>query len=75
MIDISSINGDGTFEEDISLIYPGSLDLTKKNEGNISANNNILDLTVDLNVLSNLFSHKLYDKRGNFKFSVVNYPD
>ena len=45
MDDISSINGDGVFEEGISKIYPSSLELTKENdEENISAD--ILDLTV-----------------------------
>ena len=43
MDDISSINSDGVFQEDIPLIYPASLELKKENDGNTSAN--ILDLT------------------------------
>ena len=34
MDDISSINGDGTFEESVALIYPDSLELKKENDGN-----------------------------------------
>ena len=71
MDDISSINGDGTFEESVPFIYPVSLELTKENVGNTSAN--ILDLTVDL--LDNIFHYKLFDKRDKFKFNIVNYPD
>ena len=73
MDDISSINGDGTFHEDIPLIYPATLELKKENEGNVAAN--ILDLTVELNELSHTFVFKLYDKRDKFKFNIVNYPD
>ena len=73
MDDISSINSDGVFQEDISLIYPASLELKKENDGNTSAN--ILDLTVELNENSHTFVYKLYDKRDKFKFSIVNYPD
>ena len=35
MDDISSINSDGVFEEDISKIYPSSLEFTKENNGNM----------------------------------------
>ncbi len=73
MDDISSVNSDGVFEEDISKIYPSSLDLTKENDGNISAD--ILDSTVELETDSRKFSYKLYDKRDKFKFSIINYPD
>ena len=73
MDDISSINSDGVFQEDIALIYPASLELKKENDGNASAN--ILDLTVELNERLRTFSYKLYDKRDKFKFGIVNYPD
>ena len=67
MDDISSIKSDGEFEEDISKIYPLSLELTRENdEGNISAD--IIDLTVELGAHSKKFSYKLYDK-----FDIVNY--
>ena len=71
MDDISSINSDGVFQQDISLIYPSSLELKKENEGDISAN--ILDLNVELD--NHTFSYKLYDKRDKFPFQIVNYPD
>ena len=73
MDDISSINSDGVFEEDISKIYPSSLELTKENDGNMSAD--ILDLTVELAANCQKFGYKLYDKRDKFKFGIVNYPD
>ena len=71
MDDISSVNSDGAFQEDIPLIYPSSLELKKENEGTLSAN--ILDLTVELEYSG--FSYKLYDKRDKFPFEIVNYPD
>jgi len=71
MDDISSINGDGTFEESVPLIYPDSLELKKENVGNVSAN--ILDLTVEL--VGKIFTYKLFDKRDKFNFNIVNYPD
>jgi hypothetical protein len=73
MDDISSVNSDGVFQEDIPLIYPVSLELKKENDGDASAN--ILDLTVELNERLRTFSYKLYDKRDKFKFDIVNYPD
>ena len=73
MDDISSINSDGVFEEDTSVIYPSSLELKKENEGHLSAN--ILDLTVEFERSIHIFSYKPYDKRDKFKFKVVNYPD
>ena len=73
MDDISAINSDGVFENDISEIYPSSLDLKKENVGIQSAN--ILDLTVDLDFDTRKFTYKLYDKRDKFKFKIVNYPD
>ena len=72
--DMSSINSDGVFKEDISKICPSYLELTKENdEGNISAD--ILDLTVELGAHSRKFSYKLYDKRDKHKFSIANCPD
>ena len=67
MDDISSINGDGTFEESVLFIYPVSLELKKENVGNTSAN--ILDLTVEL--VDNVFHYKLFDKRDKFNFNIV----
>ena len=62
--DISSINSDEVFEEDISKIYPSSLELTKENdEGNISAD--ILDLTVELGAHSRKFSYMIKETNLN----------
>ena len=73
MDDISCLNLDGVFLEDVSVIYPSSLELKKENVGNESAN--ILDLTITLNSNHDGFCYKLYDKRDAFKFNIVNYPD
>ena len=73
MDDITCINSDGCFHQDISCIYPVSLELKKENEGDILAN--VLDLTISCNTSSGIFSYKLFDKRDKFKFPIVNYPD
>ena len=73
MDDISCLNLDGVFLEDVSSIYPSSLQLKKENVGNESAN--ILDLTITLSDCRDGFNYKLYDKRDSFKFNIVNYPD
>ena len=71
MDDISSINGDNVFDTDRHLIYPASLELKKENKGDAYAD--ILDLSIELK--NHSFSYKLFDKRDNFKFNIVNYPD
>ena len=73
MDDISCLNLDGVFLEDVSDIYPPSLELKKENVGTESAN--ILDLTISINSSKNGFDYKLFDKREAFKFGIVNYPD
>ena len=71
MDDISTINGDNTFHEDKTVIYPASLVLNKENVGSVTAD--ILDLSIKLD--SGNFHYKLYDKKDHFKFDIVNYPD
>ena len=71
MDDISIVNGDNAFHEDMSEIYPHSLVLNKENEGSIYAD--ILDLNIKLD--NGTFNYKIYDKKDKFKFEVVNFPD
>ena len=51
-------------------IYPKELQLNKANNSNISAD--FLDL--DLSINNGIVSSKIYDKRDNFNFKIVNYP-
>ena len=51
-------------------IYPKELRLNKTNESDFSAP--FLDL--DLSMNNGIISSKIYDKRGDFDFAIVNYP-
>ena len=73
MDDISCLNLDGVFQQDVHNIYPSSLVLNKENSGDSEAN--ILDLTITLDSGHGTFAFKLYDKRDAFKFEIINYPD
>ena len=68
--DITTLNSDGYFKEYFKEIYPPSLELNKENIGDLQAN--VLDL--DINILdNNKFSCKLFDKRDNFNFKIVQF--
>ena len=69
MDDITSINSDGVFAEYFNSIYPLSLDLNKENECNLSSC--VLDLNID--ILDGKFISRVYDKRDDFKFKVVQF--
>ena len=58
------------FEQYKSLIYPKELTLVKSNTNDQDAP--FLDLR--LTVYGNIVSVKIYDKREDFNFSIVNYP-
>ena len=51
-------------------MYPSELVLSCTDNSGLQAN--YLDL--NLSVENNYFNSKLYDKRDNFKFDVINYP-
>ena len=53
-------------------IYPKELRLNKTNESNFSAP--FLDLDLDLSINKGIISSKIYDKRDDFDFTIVNYP-
>ena len=58
------------FDNMISSIYPKELKLTKANISDISAA--FLDLDISIN--NGKVSTKIYDKRDDFDFNIVNYP-
>ena len=58
------------FDKMRTSIYPKELQLNKANNSDISAA--FLDL--DLSINSGIVSSKIYDKRDDFNFKIVNYP-
>ncbi len=68
MIDL---NNDGVMERIWKEIYPPELILKKENSTDQKAT--FLDLNIE--IIEKKFVTKLYDKRDNFKFNIVSYPD
>ena len=58
------------FDKMRTSIYPKELQLNKANNSDISAA--FLDL--DLSINNGIVSSKIYDKRDDFNFKIVNYP-
>ena len=63
------LNSDGCLAEYYNLIYPSSLTLNKDNE--IYTFANVLDL--EISIKDGKFVSKVYDKRDNFNFDIVQY--
>ena len=59
------------FAEFIPDIYPPELELKKANDLDTSAS--FLDL--NLTIVNNIVSTSIYDKRDDFNFQIVNFPD
>ena len=59
------------FDTMVSSIYPKELQLNKANTSDTSAS--FLDL--DLSIKNGIISSKIYDKRDDFDFKIVNYPN
>ena len=59
------------FEEFVNEIYPPELELKKTNETNLNAP--YLDLSINIEQDNSLYC-KLYDKRDDFNFEIVNFP-
>ena len=70
IFDDHAVNNDQIFEHNIPNIYPPELELKKENTGYLSAT--FLDL--DITIVDNTFSLKLYDKIYDFGFSIVRMP-
>ena len=58
------------FEKHISEIYPKELNLTEANHSDTHASLLDLDITID----NSLVHTKIYDKRDDFGFPIVNFP-
>ena len=67
--DISNINND-YFDNMVSQIYPSELQLDKANNSDTKAA--FLDL--HLSISNEIVSTKIYDKRFDFDFEIVNLP-
>jgi len=68
--DLNAVNNDNIFENNIPNIYPPELELKKENTGYLSAT----FLDIEITIVDNKFSLKLYDKRDDFGFSIVRMP-
>jgi len=68
--DLNAVNNDKIFENNIPNIYPPELELKKENTGYLSAT----FLDIEITIVDNKFSLKLYDKRDDFGFSIVRMP-
>ena len=58
------------FEQMVGQIYPTELQLNKANSSNTEAP--FLDL--NLSITNGIVSSKIYDKRDDFNFEIVNFP-
>ena len=56
---------------DINSIYPKELEITKTNE---DPHNKCSFLDISIEIVDNLFIHKIYDKRREFNFSILGLP-
>src|ERR1700723_3366924 len=65
------INNDNFLKSHKHDIYPKELDLTTDDKDDQQVH--FLDL--DILIVGKGFSYKIYDKRDNFDFPIVNYPD
>ena len=65
--DITTVNSDGVFQEHVNKIYPDSLKLNKENEVDTKAH--VLDL--DISIEEGHFIVRVYDKRDDFPFKIV----
>ena len=69
--DVGSINNDGLLVKEKGRIYPKELVLNEENADDKKGT--FLDISIT--VESNKFVTKTYDKRDDYKFEIVNYPD
>ena len=64
------LNIDNPFEQMVGQIYPTELQLNKANSSDTEAP--FLDL--NLSITNGIVSSKIYDKRDDFNFEIVNFP-
>ena len=58
------------FEQMVGQIYPTELQLNKANSSDTKA----LFLDLNLSITNGIVSSKIYDKRDDFNFEIVNFP-
>ena len=58
------------FEHMVHRIYPAELQLNKANASDTEA----AFLDINLSIHNDIFSTKIYDKRDDFNFDIVNFP-
>ena len=68
--DLLALNDDGLLENSLSEIYPEEMVINKTNISRCKCN--YLDLTIS--IYRGKFYIKLYDKRNDYNFEVINYP-
>ena len=56
----------------VGQIYPTELQLNKANSSDTEAP--FLDLNLNLSIRNGIVSSKIYDKRDDFNFEIVNFP-
>ena len=69
--DLGTLNNDGILVTEKAKIYPVELMLNVENQDD----NHATFLDIEVNVEGDQFKTKTYDKRENYKFEIVNYPD
>ena len=70
--DLLTINNDGLMKTHMNEIYPKELELKHENS-ECDKNASYLDLQLD--VVNHEIVTSLYDKRDDFPFKIVNFPD
>lgn len=69
--DLLAVNNDGALEDFKGRIYPPELKLNSEDKSDKDVN--YLDL--HLEIKNSTIQYQLYDKRDNFGFKIVNFPD
>ena len=69
--DLLAVNNDKTLDDFKGRIYPPELQLNCEDKNDQEVN--YLDL--HLEIKNKCIQYRLYDKRDNFGFSIVNFPD
>ena len=68
--DVLFLNSGTQFETEKSNIYPGELVFNRENE----SNNKASFLDIEIEIIDKKFNTRLYDKRKDFSFQIVNFP-
>ena len=69
--DLLCVNNHGLLFKHMQSIYPSELKLNKENVSSVTVD--YLDL--NLTIKNKKITTKIYDKRDNFVFAIINFPD